>query len=65
MNVEVGFFAVDELHRVIDDGQGLEFFYNIEVNKWLHITPDYQIIDSGRKTNDTAHVFGIRTKVSF
>ena len=67
----IGYFYVELSDKlpgvfdVLDDGQGVEIFYNIEVNKWLHITPDYQIIDSGRKTNDTAHVFGIRTKVSF
>ena len=48
---------------MLDDGQGVEFFYNIEVRPWLHVTPDYQIIDSGLKTNDTAHVFGLRVKI--
>ena len=56
----------DQLHSVfdvIDDAQGVEFFYNIEVRPWLHVTPDYQIIDSGLKTNDTAHVLGLRVKI--
>jgi len=65
----IGYFYVElsdqlpSVFDVIDDGQGVEFFYNIEVRPWLHVTPDYQIIDSGLKTNDTAHVFGLRVKI--
>jgi len=29
------------------------------------VTPDFQYIDSGIQTNDSAYVFGIRTKVTF
>jgi len=65
----IGYFYVElsdqlpSVFDVIDDAQGVEFFYNIEVRPWLHVTPDYQIIDSGLKTNDTAHVLGLRIKI--
>ena len=65
----VGYFHVglsDELPNVfdlLDDGQGAEFFYNVEVTPWLHVTPDFQIIDSGLETNDTAYVVGVRVKL--
>jgi porin len=65
----IGYFYVElsdqlpSVFDVVDDGQGVEFFYNIEVRPWLHVTPDYQIIDSGLKTNDTAHVVGLRVKI--
>jgi porin len=49
----------------IDDGQGFEVFYNIEVTPWLHVTPDFQIIEPAVDNFDTAYVLGIRTKVDF
>lgn len=65
----VGYYYVelsDKLPGVfdaLDDGQGLEIFYNVEVAPWLHVTPDFQIMDSGLETNDTAYVFGLRVKI--
>ena len=50
---------------VLNDGQGVEVFYNIEALPWLHVTPDFQYIKSSLQTNDDAYVFGIRTKVEF
>ncbi|UCD32729.1 MAG: carbohydrate porin [Desulfobacterales bacterium] len=67
----VGYFYLelsDKLPSAFDllnDGQGVEVFYNIEALPWLHVTPDFQYIDSGIQTNDSAYVFGIRTKVAF
>ena len=51
--------------NVLGDGQGVEMFYNAEIRPWLHITADYQILDSGLKTSETAHVFGLRVKTNF
>ncbi len=51
--------------NLLDDSQGVEVFYNAEVLPWLHVTPDFQYIDSGLQTNDSAYIFGIMTKVSF
>ena len=67
----IGYFyseLSDKLPSVFDvlgDGQGVEMFYNAEIRPWLHVTADYQIIDSGLKTNETAHVFGLRVKTNF
>ena len=50
----------------VDTEQGIEFFYNIEVNPWLHVTPDLQyIIDPGGGAYDDAIVFGIRAVMTF
>jgi porin len=68
----VGYFYAqlsDEFGRVIDrnfgDTQGVEFFYNFEVTKWLHVTPDFQIIDPSAKSIDTVYVAGLRAKIDF
>ncbi|MHC4133126.1 MAG: carbohydrate porin [Planctomycetota bacterium] len=53
------------IRDVLDSGQGYEIFYNIEVTQWLHITPDFQIIDSGNKNADTAYVAGVRVRMDF
>jgi porin len=37
----------------LDHEQGVEFFYNVEVFPWLHVTPDLQIISPSRKTFGT------------
>jgi porin len=48
---------------ILDDSQGVEFFYNVEVTPWLHITPDLQIIDPALERLDTAFVGGVRIRV--
>ncbi|MHC4265173.1 MAG: carbohydrate porin, partial [Planctomycetota bacterium] len=53
------------VRNVLESGQGYEIFYNIEVAKWLHITPDFQIIDSGNRNADTAYVAGVRVRMDF
>ena len=42
------------------DTWGLEAYYNIEINKWLHLTPDLQLIENERKGDDLAVVTGLR-----
>ena len=49
--------------NILDDSQGGEVFYNIEVTPWLHVTPDFQIIDASLERIDTAYIAGIRVKV--
>lgn len=58
----------DELPNLIspllfDDVDGVEVFYNIEVNPWLHITPDFQYINPGDNRIDDTYVAGIRMKI--
>ena len=51
----------------INNTQGVELFYNIEITPWLHITPDLQVIikPGGRADRDVAIVYGIRAQMSF
>jgi porin len=59
----------DELPRLVrdrfGDSQGYEIFYNVEINPWLHITPDFQIIDPSNKQVDMAYVAGFRVRMDF
>ena len=65
----IGYFYVslsDKLPSIfsaLEDGQGGEIFYNIEVRPWLHVTPDFQIIDPSLQSVDTAYIAGLRVKV--
>jgi porin len=70
----IGYYYVkvsDNLPRILrnrlglDHGQGGELYYNIEVARWLHVTPDLQIIRPARKDTDTAVVLGFRMTVDF
>jgi porin len=51
----------------VQSEQGIEMYYNIEVTKWLHITPDLQIIvdPGGSDKNDVSIVYGLRAQMSF
>jgi len=53
------------VHLLAEDSQGMEAFYNIEATPWLHVTLDYQMIDSSLKANETAHVLGLRVLTEF
>jgi porin len=65
----IGYFYIeqsDELPSIFDfyeDSKGAEIFYNIEVTPWLHVTPDFQIIEPSLKNVDTAYIAGVRVKV--
>jgi porin len=47
------------------DTKGFEMFYNIEVTPWLHITPDFQVIDPSNKDTRIAYVAGFRVRMDF
>ena len=38
----------------IDDGQGIEIYYNWQATPWLNITPDLQVLVPARENVDTA-----------
>lgn len=68
----IGYYHIglsDELGNIISnrygDVDGIEIFYNIEVTKWLHITPDFQIINPSGEANHTAYIAGCRVKMDF
>jgi porin len=43
--------------------EGCELFYNFEVTPWLHITPDFQVFETGYKNLSTDIVGGVRVKI--
>lgn len=49
----------------IDDGQGMELFYNVALTKAVTITPDFQVLSSPRESLDSAVVTGVRMNVVF
>ena len=44
----------------IDDGHGVELFYNWLATPWLSITPDLQVLVPSRQNVDTSLVLGLR-----
>ncbi|HHT9111576.1 MAG TPA: carbohydrate porin, partial [Candidatus Brocadiaceae bacterium] len=68
----VGYYYLaisDKLPRIIErrtqDEQGMELYYNVAINPWLHITPDLQVIEPVSKNVDTTVVAGVRMKIDF
>jgi porin len=53
------------IERNFGDAQGLEVFYNIELAKSLHITPNFQIVNPSNERVDTAYIAGLRAKIDF
>jgi porin len=47
------------------DTWGLEIYYNFEINKWLHLSPDFQLIKNERTRDDIAIIPGFRLVVDF
>jgi porin len=48
-----------------DNGQGTEFFYNVAVTPWFHLTADLQVLWPARNDVDNAVVPGLRALVNF
>jgi hypothetical protein len=44
----------------LQDVNGVELYYNAAVNKFFHLTGDFQVIEPADVTNDTAIVVGLR-----
>jgi porin len=51
----------------VNNAQGIELFYNIQVTPWLQISPDLQVLidPGGVSDRDTAIVYGLWAKMSF
>ncbi len=47
------------------DTWGFELYYNIEVNKWFHVTPDLQFVQNEIIGDDLAIIPGIRAVIDF
>jgi porin len=44
---------------------GLEAYYNFEINKWLHLTGDFQLVKNQNTRDDIAVIPGFRLVVDF
>jgi porin len=44
---------------------GLELYYNFEINKWLHLSPDLQFVKNQNTRDDLAVIPGIRLVIDF
>jgi porin len=49
----------------LGDSWGMEFYYNVALNKWLHITGDLQLIQNAIKSDDVAVIPGVRFVIDF
>jgi porin len=47
------------------DAWGVELYYNFAINKWLHLSPDLQLIRNERKDDDFVVIPGIRVVMDF
>ncbi|MFN8390128.1 MAG: carbohydrate porin [Bdellovibrionota bacterium] len=67
----VGYYFIDASDEAfvertrIDDEQGIEAWYNVGITPWLHLTPDFQYVNSGLPGSGDVYIFGIRTHVTF
>jgi porin len=57
----------DLVSPVVDlqDTWGFELYYNYAVNKWLHLSPDLQLIENAQKDDDLAVIPGVRLVMDF
>jgi hypothetical protein len=49
----------------LQDTWGVEIYYNLALNKWLHLTPDLQIVQNEYVGDDVAVIPGIRLVMDF
>jgi porin len=49
----------------LEEGQGIELYYNFAVTRWFQITPDFQVVDPARTDADTAVILGLRSRIEF
>ena len=49
----------------LQDMYGVEIYYNYAINKWLHLTPDLQVVETEIADADTAVIAGLRLTVDF
>ena len=71
-----GFYYADDTEKMspiysnlseldLGDGYGFEFFYNVQVTPWFHLTPDIQVVEPANGDLDTVVVVGLRSKIEF
>lgn len=47
------------------DTWGFELYYNIAINKWLHLSADLQLVENEREDDDFAVIPGVRLVMDF
>ena len=57
--------VLDVLDIRLRDTWGVELYYNVALNPWLHLTPDLQFIRNERKGDDIAIIPGARLVMTF
>ena len=53
------------LEADLQDTWGFELYYSFAINKWLHLTPDLQLIENEWKDDDLAVIPGVRLVMDF
>jgi len=56
---------LSEVDLRVRDTWGLEVYYNYEINKWLHLSPDFQLIKNEQTRDDIALIPGVRMVIDF
>jgi hypothetical protein len=56
---------VSPVAAIRDYTWGVELYYNLEINKWLHLTPDLQFIRNEFEGDNLAVVPGVRAVIDF
>jgi carbohydrate-selective porin OprB len=56
---------VSPVAAIRDYTWGVELYYNVAINKWLHLTPDLQFVKNERAVDDLAVIPGIRLVMDF
>jgi len=60
------FGAIPQRLLGLQDGQGIEIFYNIQVNPWMNLTPDFQIVNpEAAAIAGRSYIGGVRLNVKF
>ena len=55
----------DDIGIPLRDTWGFELYYNVEINKWLHLTPDLQLIENQNEGDNFAIIPGMRLVTDF
>jgi porin len=56
---------VSPVAAIRDYTWGVELYYNVEINKWLHLSPDLQFVKNENTGDDLAVIPGIRLVMDF
>ncbi|MBW2425877.1 MAG: carbohydrate porin [Deltaproteobacteria bacterium] len=57
--------ALDLIGIDARDHYSFEWYYNVEINKWLHVTANFQLLQNAQKGDNMAVVPGMRAVIDF